>query len=38
MMAIEVPEAVKMLQDALQGVLSTEPRSPRRARASTSGD
>ncbi len=37
-MAIEVPEAVKMIQDALQNVLSTEPRAPRRARAATSGD
>jgi len=37
-MAIEVPEAVKMIQDALQNVLSTEPRAPRRARTATSGD
>ena len=37
-MAIEVPEAVQMIQRAMQGVLSTEPRSPRRARASATGD
>jgi hypothetical protein len=30
-MAIEAPEAVEMLQRSLQGVLSTEPRAPRRA-------
>ena len=30
-MAIEAPDAVEMLQRSLQGVLSTEPRAPRRA-------
>ena len=35
-MAIEVPEAVGMLQRAMQGVFSTEPRSTRRG--SISGD
>ncbi len=30
-MAIEAPEAVEMLQRSLDGVLSTEPRKPRRA-------
>jgi hypothetical protein len=29
-MAIEVPEAVSMVQRAMQGVFSTEPRSARR--------
>ena len=37
-MATEVPEAVEMLQRAMQGVLSTEPRAPRRTRAAASGD
>ena len=37
-MATEVPEAVEMLQRAMQDVLSTEPRAPRAARAATSGD
>jgi hypothetical protein len=35
-MAIEAPEAVQMLRSGLQGVLSTEPRAPRRG--ATSGD
>jgi hypothetical protein len=35
-MAIEAPEAVQMLQRSLQGVLSSEPRAPRRA--GVSGD
>ena len=30
-MAVEAPEAVEMLQRSLDGVLSTEPRKPRRA-------
>ncbi|MDO8447359.1 MAG: hypothetical protein Q7T10_00960 [Rhodoferax sp.] len=37
-MATEVPEAVEMLQRAMQDVLSTEPRAPRAARTATSGD
>lgn len=37
-MATEVPEAVEILTRAMQGVLSTEPRASRTARASTSGD
>lgn len=37
-MATEVPEAVQMLQRALQDVLSTEPRAPRSARSAVSGD
>ncbi|MEI8325536.1 MAG: hypothetical protein WCH44_09270 [Betaproteobacteria bacterium] len=37
-MAIEVPQAVQMLQRAMQGVLSTEPRTPRRARAAAALD
>ena len=37
-MAIEVPQAVQMIQRAMQGVLSTEPRSLRRARTSATGD
>ena len=37
-MATEVPEAVEILQGALQDVLSTEPRAPRAARAAASGD
>jgi len=35
-MSVEAPEAVEMLQRSLDGVLSTEPRAPRRA--SLSGD
>ena len=35
-MAIEAPESVQMLQRSLAGVLSTEPRAPRRA--AVSGD
>jgi hypothetical protein len=35
-MAVEAPEAVQMLQRSLQGVLSTEPRAPRRG--AMSGD
>jgi hypothetical protein len=38
MMATEVPEAVDILRRAMQGVLSTEPRVPRRARAGISGE
>lgn len=37
-MATEVPEAVLYLQRAMQGVLSTEVRPPRAARAGASGD
>lgn len=37
-MAIEVPEAVQILQRSIQDVLSTEPRAPRRSRAAASGD
>jgi hypothetical protein len=38
-MAIEVPEALEMLQRGMSGVLSTEPRPPRSARQSgMSGD
>jgi hypothetical protein len=37
-MAIEVPEAVQMLQRGMQGALSTEPRPPRRARMAAAGD
>lgn len=37
-MAAEVPDAVQILRNAMQGVLSTEPRAPRRARSATSGD
>ena len=37
-MAIEVPEAVQTLQRAMAGVLSTEPRTARRARTATAGD
>lgn len=37
-MAMEVPEAVRMLQGAMRDVLSTEPRAPRRAGAATAGD
>lgn len=36
-MAVEVPQAVQILQRSMQDVLSTEPRAPRRSRA-TSGD
>lgn len=37
-MAIEVPEAVQMLQNAMRDVLSTEPRAARKGRAATAGD
>jgi hypothetical protein len=37
-MATEVPEAVQMIQNAMQDVLSTEPRISRRTRTATSGD
>lgn len=37
-MAAEVPDAVQILRNAMQGVLSTEPRAPRRARSAASGD
>jgi hypothetical protein len=37
-MATEVPEALEMLQRAMRGVLSTEPRAPRSARLSTTAD
>lgn len=37
-MAAEVPDAVKILQNALRDVLSTEPRAPRRSRLGASGD
>lgn len=37
-MATEVPQAVDMLQRALLGVLSTEPRAPRSARHASAGD
>lgn len=37
-MATEVPEAVQILQRAMKGVLSTEPRAPRSTRAATAGD
>lgn len=37
-MAAEVPDAVQILRNAMQGVLSTEPRAPRRTRSATSGD
>jgi len=37
-MAAEVPFAIEMLQRAMQGALSTEPRAPRRARTVASGD
>lgn len=37
-MATEVPEAVEMLQRAMQGALSTEPRAPRKARTLTGAD
>ena len=38
MMAIEVPEALEILQSSMNGVLATEPRPPRGARARTTGD
>ncbi len=37
-MATEVPEALEMLQRAMQGALSTEPRAPRRSRATANSD
>jgi hypothetical protein len=37
-MAAEVPDAVQILRNAMQGVLSTEPRAPRRSRSAVSGD
>lgn len=37
-MAIEVPEAVQTLKRGMQGVLSTEPRTPRRVRTASAGD
>ncbi len=37
-MAAEVPDAVQILQSAMQGVLSTEPRAARSARTAMSGD
>jgi hypothetical protein len=37
MMSIEAPEAVKMVEKTLRGLLETEPRQPRR-RAAASGD
>lgn len=37
-MASEVPDAVQMLQRAMQGVLSTEPRPLRAGRGAASGD
>lgn len=37
-MATEMPEAVEMLQRAMQGALSTEPRAPRKARTLTGSD
>lgn len=38
LMAAEMPDAVQILRSAMQNVLSTEPRAPRRGRAATSGD
>ena len=38
MMATEVPQAVELLQRAMQGALSTEAPGPRRVRAKTSAD
>ena len=38
MMAIEVPEVLEILQSSMNGVLSTEPRPARAARARTTGD
>ena len=37
-MAIEIPEALEMLQRGMQGVLSTEPRPQRSSRALHTGD
>ena len=37
-MATEVPEAVEMLQRAMQGALSTEARAPRKVRSMTGAD
>jgi len=37
-MATEVPEALEILQSSMQGVLSTEPRPRRVARAGATGD
>ena len=37
-MATEVPEAVEMLQRAMLGVLSTEPRAPRKSRTAATAD
>ena len=37
-MAAEVPQAVEMLQRAMLGVLSTEPRAPRKSRMATTAD
>jgi hypothetical protein len=38
MMATEVPEALEILQSSMNGVLSTEPRPRRAARAVATGD
>ena len=38
MMATEVPEALEILQSSMHGVLSTEPRPRRAARAGATGD
>jgi hypothetical protein len=38
MMATEVPEALEILQSSIAGVLSTEPRPRRVARAGATGD
>ena len=38
LMAIEVPEALKTLQRGMDGVLSTEPRAPRRGHVLAGGD
>ena len=38
MMATEVPEALEILQSSMKGVLSTEPRPKRAARAGATGD
>ena len=37
-MAVEVPEAVQILQRSIQDVLSTGPRAPRRSRVAATGD
>jgi hypothetical protein len=37
-MAIEIPEALEMLQRSMQGILSTEPRPQRSSRAHNTGD